>query len=380
MWLVVEVGVFASEYVGRLAERDLIGLAPLYFLGFAVWLARGAPRGYWPASIACLLVAVPLVVLPLGTLVTAQALPDAPSLVPLYNLRTASSLSTLELVFYGIVGAALVLLALLPRRALVVVLPLLLLVALMGGSVAASRYAAGQGRQRQRMFLGPTPTWINRAAHAPVAYLYQSGADWTGVWENVFWNQRIDRVYDLGGARLVGPIPQQQIRIRADGRFLARGGHPVSAPYVVTTTGVVGSEPSFEFAGNPIASTVQPGSQEGGLALWRIEQPLRLSFRTIGLRPNGDIYAGETARLIAYGCSHRVFHITLLVKQPQTVTIRRNGAAYKRLRFQSPAPNQPWRGAIPTLPRPGHPAGTSVCTLDVQTDGLLGSTVFRVDP
>ena len=379
VWVVVEVGVFASQYVGGLAERDLIGLAPLYFLGFAAWLARGAPRGYWPASIACLLVAVPLVLLPLGKLVTAAALPDAPSLVPLYNLRTASSLSTLELVFYGVVGAALVLFALLPRRALIV-LPLLLLLALAGGSVAASRYAADQGRQRQRMFLGSTPTWIDRAAHGPVAYLYQSGTDWTGVWENVFWNRRIDRVYDLGGARLVGPIPQQQIRIRADGRLVTGSGRPVSAPYVVTTTGVVSSEPSFEFAGDPIASTIQPGSQAGGLALWRIKQPLRLSFRTTGIRPNGDIYPGETARLVAYGCSHRVFRVTLLVKQPQTVTIRRNGNVYKRLTFRSPAPNQPWSGAIPTLPRPGHPASTSICTLDVRPDGLLGSTVFRVDP
>ena len=110
------------------------------------------------------------------------------------------------------------------------VLPLLLLLALTGGSVAASRYAADQGRQRQRMFLGPTPTWIDRAAHGPAAYLYQSGADWTGVWENVFWNRRIDRVYDLGGARLVGPIPQQQIRIRADGR-LRRGAAAAQSPH-----------------------------------------------------------------------------------------------------------------------------------------------------
>jgi hypothetical protein len=379
VWLVVEVGVFASRYVGRLAERDLIGLAPLFFLGLVAWLAHGAPRGYWPASIACVLVAVPLVVLPLGKLVTAHALPDAPSLVPLYNLRTATSLATLELVFYGVAGAALVLFALLPHRALVV-LPLLLFVALTGGSVAASRYAADQGRLRQKMFLGPTPTWIDRAAHGPVAYLYQPGADWTGVWETVFWNRRIDRVYDLGGARLIGPITQRQIRIRADGRLAAHGDRPVSAPYIVTTTGVVSSEPSFEFAGDPIASTIQPGSQEGGLVLWQIEQPLRLSFRTTGLRPNGDIYPGETARVVAYGCSRRVFHVTLLVKQPQTVTIRRNGAVYRQLTFRSPAPNQPWSGAIPAQPRPGSPAGGSVCTLDVRPTGLLGSTVFRVDP
>ena len=378
VWLVVEVGVFASEYVGRLAERDLIGLAPLYFLGFAVWLGRGAPRGYWPASIACVLVAVPLVVLPLGKLVTAEALPDAPSLVPLYNLRTASSLSTLELVFYGCAGAALVLFALLPRRALIL-LVLLLLAALMGGSVAASRYAADQGRLREQRFLAPTPTWIDRAARGPVAYLYEPGGDWTGVWELAFWNRRIDRVYDLASARLAGPIRQQHVRFRRDGRLVTRRGLPVSAPYVVTGTGVVGSEPSFEFAGEQLASSVQPGSQEGGLALWRIDEPIRLSFRTTGLRPNGDIYPGENAGIFAYGCTRRrAFRVTLLIKQPETVTILRNGKVYERLRFRSPAPNQPWSGAIPT--QPGTAPRMSVCTLEVQTDGLLGSTVFRADP
>ncbi len=380
VWLVVEVGVFASEYVGRLAERDLIGLAPLYFLAFVIWLARGAPRGYWRTSIACVLVAVPLVVLPLGELVTAVALPDAPSLVALYNLRTASSLSTLELVLYGIVAAALVLLALLPRAALVA-LALLLLGVLTAESVAASRYAADQGRLRRQQFLTPTPTWIDGIARRPVTYLYQPGGDWTGVWELVFWNRRIDRVYDLGGARLVGPIPQQQVRIRGDGRLVTRRGVPISAPYIVTETGVVSTEPSFEFAGDRLATTIEPGSQGGGLVLWRIDEPLRLSFRTTGLRPNGDIYPGETARIVAYDCTHwRFFHVTLLVKQPQTVTIRRNGALYERLTFRSPAPDQPWSGTISTLPPPGGRTGMSVCTLEVQSDGLLGTTVFAVDP
>ena len=44
VWLVAEVGVFASRHVGHLAERNLFALAPILFLALALWLDRGAPR------------------------------------------------------------------------------------------------------------------------------------------------------------------------------------------------------------------------------------------------------------------------------------------------------------------------------------------------
>ena len=44
LWLVLQVGVFASHYVGHLAERDMIAAAPPLFLCLAVWLELGAPR------------------------------------------------------------------------------------------------------------------------------------------------------------------------------------------------------------------------------------------------------------------------------------------------------------------------------------------------
>jgi hypothetical protein len=323
------------------------------------------------------LVAAPLVVLPLGRLVTSYAPPDAPSLVPLYDLLRATSLTTLELVFYGVAGAAIVALALLPPR-LMALLPVVLLAALAGSSVAASRYAADQGRLRQTSFLGPDPRWIDHAASGPVAYLYQEGDDWTGVWETVFWNRRIDHVYDLGNANVFGPMPQQPIDVRPDGRLITSQETAPSAKYVVVATGVVASEPSFGFVGEPVAKTSQPGNQQGGLSLWRIRPPLRLSFRTSGLKPNGDIYAGSDARITGYGCNRGAFQLTLLIKQPETVTILRNGTLYRRLHFRSPAPNQPWRATIPAIPPPGRPKGQSTCRLDVHPSGLLGTTVFQL--
>src|SRR5205085_228390 len=44
VWLVAEVGVFASRHVGHLAERNLFALAPILFLALVLWLDRGAPR------------------------------------------------------------------------------------------------------------------------------------------------------------------------------------------------------------------------------------------------------------------------------------------------------------------------------------------------
>ena len=376
-WLVVEVGVFASRYVGQLAERDLIGLAPLLFLAFALWLRRGARRGYWPTSLVALAVAAPLVVLPLDKLVTAYAPPDAPTLVPFWEFVDRFSLGTFEILFYAVAGAVLVAFALVPRRA-IAVLPVLLALGLAGASVAASRYAADQASLRRQMFLGDEPRWIDRAADGPAAYLFVPGADWTGAWQAVFWNRRIDRVYDLGGAHLFGPIPQQRLAVRPDGSLTVSKALP--APFLVAPIGSVSSAPSFVFEGEIVATSRRSGSPLGDMAVWKLASPPRLASRATGLKPNGDIYPGAATRLVAYGCPRGIFRLTLLVKEPLTITVFRNGTLYRRARFDSPSPNQPWRAAIPTVPRTGAARGTSSCSVAVETTGLLGTTVFQLEP
>ena len=70
-WITIEVGVFASKYVHQLAERDLIALAPPLFACFAVWLSRGMPRPQPATLVIAGVVALPAVLLPVQTLVTA---------------------------------------------------------------------------------------------------------------------------------------------------------------------------------------------------------------------------------------------------------------------------------------------------------------------
>jgi hypothetical protein len=375
-WLVVEVGVFASQYVGRLAERDLIGLAPLLFLALAVWIDRGAPRGYWAMCLVGLAVAAPLAVLPLDRLVTSYAPPDAPTLTALWDLRQASSLRTLEIVFFVGAGAAILLFALLPRRR-AAVLPALLLVALAGASVAAARDASQQAHDRQSIYLGPDRRWVDHAADGPTALLYTRGSGWVGAWETVFWNRRVTSVLGVGGARVFGPLPTTAVHIRPDGRIVTADGSSLRPAYVVAPLGEVVSVPAYRLAGTLVAFVRRPGSTAGGSALWRVDPPLRLDYRASGLQPNGDVYAGGDAHLTAFAC-HRggVFRVTLLIKQPQEVTILRNGTFYTRIRFEAPAPNQPWRETIATVPRSGR---NGTCTLDVRPEALIGTTVFEVD-
>ena len=323
-----------------------------------------------------LAVAAPLAVLPLDRLVTSYAPPDAPTLAAMWDLRRMTSLRTLEIVFAICSAGAIVLFAFVPRR-VVAVVPAVLLASLLGASVAAAREAAEQARARQVTYLGPTGGGSTTARAGLSAILFTRRASWVGVWEALFWNRRVDSILGLNGARVYGPVPTRAVRLRPDGRIVGLDGTSPQPRYVVAPLGEVESVPAYAFAGSLVAFVRRPGSLAGGSALWRIEPPLRLAYRASGLEPNGDVYAGGDAHLVAFGChAGGTFRVTLLIKEPEAVTILRNGVVYRRLRFQQPAPNQPWRGAIPTVPGPGTRGRT--CTLDVRPEGLTGTTVFQV--
>ncbi len=361
VWLVLEVGVFASRQLGLLAERNLIAVAPLLFLGFALWLDRGGPGGVLARSLAAVAVAAAVLLLPLRRLVVPEALPHAFSLIPLSHLRDVSSTATMELVFALGVAAAAALFAFVPRRALPL-LPAILFCALAAGSVSASREVSAQSRSQQDRLLGPVRRWIDTAAGGPVAYVYDGQSYWNAVWENVFWNRRIRWVYDLPGTSVPGALPQTALEVRPSGE-LRPGGSATPARFAVVPLHVA-------LRGERIAEAPQLGTDRQGLGLWRLDPPLRLSTITSGLFENGDV--AHEATLTAYGCRTGTFDAVLLVKEPQTVSVFLDGRLVERQAFPAATTWHPQvrvRGA----------SEDRVCKLKVVSNGLLGTTRFAFD-
>ena len=162
--LVAEVGLFASRYVGRLAERDLLAIAPAHLPG-TVPLARevrrepgarrSSSRSWSPGSCSSC---------PLGRLVHKAALPDAFTLV-------RQRLGQLELLVWGFTAAAVLAFVLLPRRHLVAV-PVVLALVFAGSSLAVSIYVANEATKHEVSFFGGQARGGSTARDGEVAYFY----------------------------------------------------------------------------------------------------------------------------------------------------------------------------------------------------------------
>ena len=354
--------MFASRELGLLAERNLIAVAPVLFLGFGLWLDRGGPGPLLVRALAATAVAVAIVLLPLRKLVVPDALPHAFTLIPLWHLRELTSAGTTRLTVALAVVAAAALFALVPRRALVV-LPALLFVALAAGSVSASREVADQARAQQQRLLGPVRRWVDDAADGPTAYVYDGQAYWNAVWENLFWNRRIRTVYDLPGTRVPGPLPQTTLVVGPRGELLP-DGKPSDAAFAIVPLHIA-------LRGEKVAESPQVGTDRRGLGLWRLDRPLRLDTITSGLFENGDV--DREASLTAYDCRAGTFEADLLVKAPQTVSVFVNGRLVRRTAYPSA-----------TTAQVSEPASAEnaegTCKLRIVSDGLLGTTRFTYAP
>jgi len=359
IWLVVEVGVFASRYSGRIVERNLIGLAPVLFIGLVLWLERGPAGSMVERAAVALGGLVVLVLLPVGTYVNIYGTHDAPTLVPLFQFSRATSLDALTRVYPAVVGVLAVVFAFVPRRRLRL-LPVVLVLVFAGASVLVSRFAVEQARGEQRTFLGPDPSWVDHAVGTRTAYVYDGEPSWNGVWETVFWNTHIDRVIDLEPAAVPGPLPQAHATIRPDGIVAVTGKQP---RYAVASTWI-------QLAGKRKGQVVQQGLTQTGLVAWKLHRPLRILSRIGGLQVNGDIYRNDTGHLVVYRCTAGTFHLTLLRKQATTVQVRVDGRVVREF-VLGRAPS--WHGDFPVRGRHG------TCTLEVHTTGLLGTTEFRFE-
>jgi hypothetical protein len=358
--MTILVGVFASRHVGHLAERNLFALAPLFFVGLAAWLGAGGSRPRPATALIALAAAYLLLWLPLGPLVSVATIVDGFTLIPLYRLDVRVSEIDLDLVVAVVAAATAAAFAFLPRR-LLWTLPLVLGLAFAAASVSASRVVAARATLGQPGSVGANPDWVDEAGAGPAAYLYTGDVFWTSVWETVFWNRRVRRVYDLLEAQVPGPLPQPSLGPYEDGRLVDKTGAEVRIGHVVASD-------SLRFVGRRIANA------GNSISLWSVEPPLRLAQWTQNVRFDRTI--DGQARVIVYACRGGRLQLRLRAPEPRSVELRRNERTFVR---RSLAAGETWRLDVAAVaPRP---VGTRLCSFDVMTDGsVLAARLFYSPP
>jgi hypothetical protein len=296
IWLVAEVGVFASRYSFRIEERNMFALAPLFLLALALWLARGAPRPPLVTLVAVALPAALLVTVPLVRLLNPSIFSDTFGLVPLLRLsqRLSGGIPLVKklLIAGGVVGG--LLFAFTPRRFAAPVIVGSIAVFL----VLTSYSVHGAIRDYARNLAGGTgvsdnPTWVDdRVGGRDVGVLYGYSSDTfqeaVALWEAEFWNRRLSRVYTVGPTEPVGLAETAVTVNAANGRLTATGADPSVQQELAGTRDFV-TDSGTDLVGRSLAT-------HGPFALHALTPPPRIANLVSGVYADGWMGADASYR------------------------------------------------------------------------------------
>jgi glycosyltransferase involved in cell wall biosynthesis len=280
VWLLLEVGAFASQYSQRIEERNLFYVAPLFLIALLAWIERGQPKPPSATVVAAVLAAALPGAIPFLSLLNINSQSDTIGLQPWWYVGDAWAGRTSVGVVAVLVSIALAAAFLwLPRR-YAPVLPVLVALGFLAAWLPVEQWQHSFPRLSRSAYaqgIGAGKSWIDQAAgpNADVAVLW-SGGNRYGVWQNEFWNRSIRRVYSLGST-MSGGLPAATVSIgprdRATGILRDREGRELLDPYVLTSSGVT-------LVGRRVAA--DPAKK---LVLYRASVPVRVTTRVIGLYP-----------------------------------------------------------------------------------------------
>jgi hypothetical protein len=312
--VVLEVGIFASRFSLRIEERNMFTVAPLLFLAFGLWLARGLPRPLVLTIVAAFAPAALLLTLDLKSLLNIGILSDTFGLIPLLRLSdlVRGGTDTVQVLLWlgGLVAA--LAFVLLPRRIAAVALPAGVALFLVLSSYAIYGAVRDHSKATLALTTPSAPSWVDEtigtAAHA--TYIYGSTADLVGeaqiMWQTEFWNRSLDKVISVGPPE---PAPLAETPVALDpGTGRIAGPGPV--PYAVVPS-------TLEPAGTLLA--LRPP-----LALYRVAPPLRLAGRLDGVYRDGWMGADASyTRYVPGGVRVRISRRTWRKPSPPArITIR----------------------------------------------------------
>jgi hypothetical protein len=282
----VKAAYISTSFSTLVVERNLIYVAPLLFVGTAMFLERPVLRWWAVAGAAGVTLAAILVVYPYQ--MQFRVYSDAPgfSLLQAANRAYQWTPQHARNVLVGLLVLSLVVIVLprvLPagRGAVLGIASLLVLTWSLAGQMSAAS-ASNTFSETLAGNVGTPYDWIDRVTGgAPTLYLGQRLTDFNGLWQMEFWNRSLKHVWSTDGSA-PGPGPTLTPDL-----VNARTGAitPVDVEYVVT-------DPGIDLIGDVI--TPHTHSAAGTPTDWRlfkIERPLRLQNSTRGVYQDG--WAGK---------------------------------------------------------------------------------------
>jgi hypothetical protein len=299
-WMIVEVAAFASlPAVGRIEERDLFYLAPLFFTALLVWVQGGAPRPRLLAAGAAAVSAALIPTLPFTKLVSPYMTSDALALFPWLRLEE-HGVSQLRLVAAVAAIALAVLFLSIPLRFAFIFPALLVLYFAVEHSPIESQITLASRNARAAGIGDAQSDWIDRrvGGRASVAAIWSGNVDPHVIFENEFFNRSVGPVYDLG-APLLGNLPSTPLQVASDGLLSGPDGAKLYPQYALT-------DDSVRLIGERRADDTSVG-----LTLWRLRPPMRSASRVTGLYPN-DTWSGPVVAYRETGCAGGAVRITVL--------------------------------------------------------------------
>ena len=355
--LVLQVGAFAAQNVGYVSQRYLLTAAPIVFLGFAVWLGRGAPRPRIVTGATAAAILVAAVLVPIDDIVPGTGAHDALWTTWLHGLKVESQ----SVAKAALLAAATLVLATLalPRRRLPYAAALVVVVGLAATSITATRTVLEESDTRRTALIGAEPpSWI-RGPVTDIVLLASGDHPPGAVADTFFWNPAIASVLRLPDAEVTVPPSPPVVELGDDGVVRAVEGEAVTAAYVLTSA-------SIALRGQLVAQRLDPSAQTPGWRLWKLDGPARVTTRVLGMLPNGD-FSGRLT-VLAPGCGPGALELTLLGKSGDPVAVTVDGIPWGEI-------DAPAEVAVSErVPAPPYADGTHTCVFSLETQGYVGST------
>ena len=322
-WLVLEVGVFAWSAL-RFVERDLLGLGPPLFLGFACGSTaarRGATRSPPPSFVAA---AALVVAVPYDRFVVPR---ERPGLAD-FRRRAAGRCRTFSA--GGRSRSSLCRRSCSPcrSRSSRAASPPRSPGSSSSRSSSSRSARAGRSRARARPAGADArrrPGWIDRAAGRPDGFVFGGSAFFTTASGRTrSGTARIAAVYDTPGARVTG---------RCRSRSCSSAATACSAPAGPDPRALRRPPLRPDAGGRARRRDELVGADQSALSLWRLDGPPRILEQRLGFAPNGDV--SYEAVLREYACRRGgTFLVTLLGKTDQEVVLELNGRRVQTVRLR----------------------------------------------